>query len=53
MIKEMPYCPVEMTLLLIGDHWKVLILYDLMTGIKRFGTSEKHVYNGGVSIRNN
>lgn len=34
--KKIPECPVEMTLQLIGDKWKVLILRDLMTGTKRF-----------------
>lgn len=29
-------CPVEMTLQLIGDKWKVLIIRDLLTGTKRF-----------------
>lgn len=33
---RIPDCPVEMTLQLIGDKWKVLILRDLMTGTKRF-----------------
>ena len=27
---ELPACPVETTLTLIGDKWKVLILRDLM-----------------------
>ena len=31
-----PDCPVEMTLQLIGDKWKVLIIRDLLTGTKRF-----------------
>lgn len=35
--KELPACPVETTLTLIGDKWKVLILRDLMPGTKRFG----------------
>ena len=35
--KELPACPVETTLMLIGDKWKVLILRDLMPGTKRFG----------------
>ena len=35
--KELPACPVETTLLLISDRWKVLILRDLLTGTKRFG----------------
>lgn len=34
---ELPACPVETTLMLIGDRWKVLILRDLMDGTKRFG----------------
>ena len=33
--KKIPDCPVEMTLQLIGDKWKVLIIRDLMTGTKR------------------
>ena len=37
MLKELPLCPVEITLLLIGDKWKVLILRDLLSGTKRFG----------------
>ena len=31
-IDELPACPVETTLMLIGDKWKVLILRDLMPG---------------------
>ena len=30
MEKTLPACPVEATLTLIGDRWKVLILRDLM-----------------------
>ena len=33
---KIPDCPVEMTLQLIGDKWKVLIIRDLLTGTKRF-----------------
>lgn len=29
-------CPVETTLMLISDRWKVLIIRDLLTGTKRF-----------------
>ena len=36
MSKEIPACPVEMTLQLIGDKWKVLIIRDLLDGTKRF-----------------
>lgn len=40
---ELPACPVETTLMLIGDKWKVLILRDLRTGTKRFGELKKSV----------
>ena len=43
----LPACPVETTLTLIGDKWKVLILRDLMPGTKRFGELKKSL--GGVS----
>ena len=39
--KELPSCPVETTLTLISNKWKVLILRDLMTGTKRFGVLKK------------
>lgn len=42
-IKELPACPVEKTLTLIGDKWKVLILRDLMPGTKRFGELKKSI----------
>lgn len=34
--KKLPECPVEITLQLIGDKWKVLIIRDLLEGTKRF-----------------
>lgn len=37
MKKELPACPVETTLMLISDRWKVLIIRDLLGGTKRFG----------------
>ena len=43
----LPACPVETTLTLIGDKWKVLLLRDLMPGTKRFGELKKSV--GSVS----
>ena len=42
-IKELPACPVETTLSLIGDKWKELILRDLITGTKRFGELKKSI----------
>ena len=46
-IKELPACPVETTLTLIGDKWKVLILRDLIPGTKRFGELKRSI--GSVS----
>lgn len=43
--KELPACPVETTLTLIGDKWKVLILRDLMPGTKRFGELKNSIGN--------
>ena len=40
-------CPVEATLSLISDKWKVLILRDLLTGTKRFGELNKSI--GSIS----
>lgn len=47
MKKELPVCPVETTLLLIGEKWKVLILRDLIEGTKRFGELRKSI--GSIS----
>ena len=45
--KTLPACPVETTLTLIGDKWKVLIIRDLLSGTKRFGELKRSI--GGVS----
>ena len=37
MEKNLPECPVETTLMLISDRWKVLIIRELLDGTKRFG----------------
>ena len=44
-VKNLPACPVETTLNLIGDKWKVLILRDLLPGTKRFGELKKSIGN--------
>ena len=44
-IQELPQCPVETTLGLIGNKWKVLIIRDLLTGKKRFGELKKSIGN--------
>ncbi len=41
--KDLPACPVETTLTLISDKWKVLILRDLMQGTRRFGELKKSI----------
>lgn len=41
--KTLPACPVETTLTLISDKWKVLILRDLLPGTKRFGELRRSV----------
>lgn len=45
MKKDLPECPVEVTLMLISDKWKILILRDLMNGTKRFGELKKSIGN--------
>lgn len=44
---ELPACPVETTLMLIGDKWKVLILRDLLPGTKRFSELKRSL--GSIS----
>ena len=41
MKQELSVCPVEITMGLIGDKWKILIIRDLLTGTKRFGELRK------------
>ena len=41
--KELPACPVEKTLTLISDKWKVLILRDLLTGTKRIWELQRSI----------
>lgn len=44
-LNSLPACPVETTLTLISDKWKVLIIRDLLTGTKRFGELKRSVGN--------
>ena len=46
-INELPPCPIETTLTLISDKWKILILRDLLSGTKRFGELKNSI--GGIS----
>lgn len=41
--RPLPACPVETTLMLISNKWKVLILRDLQSGTKRFGQLQKSI----------
>ncbi|MDO5088931.1 MAG: helix-turn-helix domain-containing protein [Leptotrichiaceae bacterium] len=42
---ELPDCSVEITLTLISNKWKILIIRDLFTGTKRFGELKKSISN--------
>lgn len=44
---DLPGCPVETALTLMGDRWKLLIVRDLLTGTKRFGELKKSL--NGIS----
>lgn len=46
-LKDLPKCPVETTLKMIGKKWKIIILRDLLSGTKRFGELKKSV--NGIS----
>ena len=37
-VEKLPACPVETTLTLISDKWKVLILRDLLPGTNGLGS---------------
>lgn len=45
--KKLPDCPVETTLTLISNRWKVIIIRDLLNGTKRFGELKKSI--GSIS----
>lgn len=41
LVKDLPKCPVETTLMMMNTRWKVLIIKELLTGTKRFGELKK------------
>ena len=45
--KELPLCPVALTVEMIGNKWKLLIVRDLMAGTRRFGQLRKSI--NGIS----
>lgn len=48
--KSLPSCTVEVTLSLIDDRWKVLILRELLYGTKRFGEIRKALGNISTKV---
>ncbi len=47
LLKDLPKCPVETTLKMIGRRWKIIILRELLAGTMRFGELKKAV--SGIS----
>lgn len=41
LLKDLPKCPVDTTLMMMNSRWKVLIIKELLTGTKRFGELKK------------
>lgn len=41
--KDLPKCPIETTLTMLGNRWKILIIRELLTGTKRFCELKKSV----------
>ena len=41
--KDLPKCPIETTLKMLGCKWKVLIIRELLTGTNRFGELKRAV----------
>lgn len=48
--KALPRCPVEVTLTLIDERWKVLILRELLYGTRRFGEIRKALGNVSTKV---
>lgn len=48
--RELPPCPVALTVELIGNKWKLLIVRDLTPGIRRFNQLQKSIGNIGQKV---
>ncbi|MBB2955246.1 DNA-binding HxlR family transcriptional regulator [Bifidobacterium commune] len=44
-VNDLPVCPVETTMTLIGNKWTVLIVRDLLQGTKRFSELRRSIGN--------
>ena len=42
-VDSLPACPVETTLTLISDKWKILIIRDLLAGTRRFSELRRSI----------
>jgi DNA-binding HxlR family transcriptional regulator len=42
-IKDLPKCPIETAVKMLGCKWRILIIRELLTGTKRFGELKKGV----------
>lgn len=42
-VKDLPKKPLEVTIRMIGCHWKILIISELLSGTKRFSELKKNV----------
>jgi DNA-binding HxlR family transcriptional regulator len=49
MVTKKTTCPVEATINLIGNKWKVLIMRELFEGTKRFGVLFRSKGLAGIS----
>ena len=49
-LKPLPRCPVDVTLTLIDDRWKVQIIRELLYGTKRFGEIRKSLGNVSTKV---
>ncbi len=47
MPNDLPKCPVEVTVSLLSNRWRVLILHNLLSGTKRFSQLKRSV--AGIS----
>lgn len=47
MTEKLPDCPVEISLMFLGNKWSALILRDLMDGPRRFSQLQRSI--GGIT----